>query len=285
MALVYGVLGLIVILTAGTFGTINASPWFNLAIAVVFVAARRWRCSTSSPSTSRASRPVVGTGGAQRGSLTLAFGMGAVAALLAGACVAPVVIQVVLFSSDLYARGTAIALALPFLLGVGMACRGRLPAPASRRCPSPARGWCASSRSSAWSSSPPRPTTATSATRCSPIAGSIADAVTSSVEEKLKATAGTRRWRRAGRRRARAEAGARRPLGHLVQELPDDGQDDAGRSGGQRRRWTATSRSSSRPNSPTKLPAREVMQRFEAIGLPTYVILRPRSAAGTRTSE
>ena len=47
--------------------------------------------------------------------------MGAVAALLAGACVAPVVIQVVLFSSDLYARGTTIALALPFLLGIGMA--------------------------------------------------------------------------------------------------------------------------------------------------------------------
>src|SRR5687767_7060709 len=38
MALVYGALGLIVILTAGTFGTINASPWFNLAIAVVFAA-------------------------------------------------------------------------------------------------------------------------------------------------------------------------------------------------------------------------------------------------------
>jgi thiol:disulfide interchange protein len=47
--------------------------------------------------------------------------MGAVAALLAGACVAPVVIQVVLFSSDLYAAGTTAALALPFLLGVGMA--------------------------------------------------------------------------------------------------------------------------------------------------------------------
>ena len=38
MALVYGLLGLIVILTAGTFGTINASPWFNLGIAVIFVA-------------------------------------------------------------------------------------------------------------------------------------------------------------------------------------------------------------------------------------------------------
>ena len=37
MALVYGVIGLVVILTAGTFGTINASPWFNLAIAVLFV--------------------------------------------------------------------------------------------------------------------------------------------------------------------------------------------------------------------------------------------------------
>ena len=47
--------------------------------------------------------------------------MGAVAALLAGACVAPVVIQVVLFSSNLYATGTRVALALPFVLGLGMA--------------------------------------------------------------------------------------------------------------------------------------------------------------------
>jgi thiol:disulfide interchange protein len=61
------------------------------------------------------------TPGANRGSLWLAFTMGAVSALLAGACVAPVVIQVVLFSSDLYAKGTAIALALPFFLGLGMA--------------------------------------------------------------------------------------------------------------------------------------------------------------------
>jgi thiol:disulfide interchange protein len=47
--------------------------------------------------------------------------MGAVAALLAGACVAPVVIQVVLFSSNLYAAGVTLALALPFCLGIGMA--------------------------------------------------------------------------------------------------------------------------------------------------------------------
>jgi thiol:disulfide interchange protein len=53
--------------------------------------------------------------------VVLAFSMGAVAALLAGACVAPVVIQVVLFASDLYAKGSAVALALPFVLGLGMA--------------------------------------------------------------------------------------------------------------------------------------------------------------------
>jgi thiol:disulfide interchange protein len=47
--------------------------------------------------------------------------MGAISALLAGACVAPVVIQVVLFASNLYATGTTIALALPFVLGLGMA--------------------------------------------------------------------------------------------------------------------------------------------------------------------
>src|SRR5262249_52464312 len=60
-------------------------------------------------------------GDQSRGTFYLAFAMGAIAALLAGACVAPVVIQVVLFSSNLYATGTKIALALPFLLGLGMA--------------------------------------------------------------------------------------------------------------------------------------------------------------------
>ena len=41
MAVVYGVLGVIVILTAGTFGTINSSPWFNLGIAVLPAPASR----------------------------------------------------------------------------------------------------------------------------------------------------------------------------------------------------------------------------------------------------
>jgi thiol:disulfide interchange protein DsbD len=120
MALVYGVLGLIVILTAGTFGTINASPWFNLGIGVLFVALALAMFDVITIDFSRFSSGLRFVE-SSRGTFVLAFVMGAVAALLAGACVAPVVIQVVLFSSNLYANGNAVALALPFLLGVGMA--------------------------------------------------------------------------------------------------------------------------------------------------------------------
>ena len=119
MALVYGVLGLIVILSAQTFGTINASPWFNLGIAVLFVALALAMFDVFEIDFSKYSANV-GTG-SSRGSVMLAFTMGGVAALLAGACVAPVVIQVVLFSTNLYATGTSAALALPFVLGLGMA--------------------------------------------------------------------------------------------------------------------------------------------------------------------
>jgi thiol:disulfide interchange protein DsbD len=120
MALVYGVLGLVVILTAGTFGTINASPWFNVAIAAVFVVLGLAMFDVFTIDFSQwSTRFNMGNEG--RGSFLVAFGMGSIAALLAGACVAPVVIQVVLFSSSLYAAGTTAALALPFLLGLGMA--------------------------------------------------------------------------------------------------------------------------------------------------------------------
>src|SRR5262249_60378926 len=93
--------------------------WFNLVIAIVFIVLALAMFdvlvidfSGWSPSF----RPE-----ATRGSLVLSFTMGGVAALLAGACVAPVVIQVVLFSSNLYAAGSKIALGLPFVLGLGMA--------------------------------------------------------------------------------------------------------------------------------------------------------------------
>ena len=173
MAVVYGVLGLIVILTAGTFGTINASPWFNAGIAVLFVVLGLAMFDLLLIDFSRFSTAFQ-PGSANRGSVALAFTMGAVAALLAGACVAPVVIQVVLFSSNLYASGTHVALALPFVLGVGMAIpwpfagAGMAALPEAGRLDGPRQAGVRRA-----SSSRPRPTTATSPTRSSPIAGSM----------------------------------------------------------------------------------------------------------------
>jgi thioredoxin:protein disulfide reductase len=119
MAIVYGALGLVVSLGAGPFGALNASPWFNAAIALVFVVLALAMLDLVTIDFSRfTSRRAAAT--APGASYALAFSMGSVAALLAGACVAPVVIDVVLFSSSLYARGTGVALALPFFLGLGM---------------------------------------------------------------------------------------------------------------------------------------------------------------------
>lgn len=121
MALVYGGLGLAVVLTAGTFGTVNASPWFNLAIAALFVVLGLAMFDVVTIDFSRFQSAVNLGGQAGNGSFLIAFALGGVAALLAGACVAPVVIQVIVFSSSLYAAGVTAALALPFLLGLGMA--------------------------------------------------------------------------------------------------------------------------------------------------------------------
>ncbi|MHC4275297.1 MAG: cytochrome c biogenesis protein CcdA [Planctomycetota bacterium] len=124
MAAVYGGLGLIVILTASTFGVINSTIWFNVAIAVLFVflALAMFDVIAIDFTKYQGKLDLAGkAGGAGRGTFALAFGMGGVTALLAGACVAPVVIHVIVYSSDQYAKGVTIALALPFFLGLGMA--------------------------------------------------------------------------------------------------------------------------------------------------------------------
>ena len=120
IALVYGVLGLIVVLTGAKFGALNASPWFNLGIAVVFLVLSLAMFDVFTIDFSRF-QGSAGTDESKRGRMITAFAMGGVAALLAGACVAPVVISVLLLSADLYAGGNATGLLLPFLLGLGMA--------------------------------------------------------------------------------------------------------------------------------------------------------------------
>ncbi len=118
MALTYGGLGLLAVLTGGRFGALNASPWFNLAVAVIFVILALAMFDVLVIDLSRWRR-----GGGEGGAMGLAgvFVLGAVAAVLGGACVAPVLIWVLLLAADLWSRGNAVGLALPFLLGVGMA--------------------------------------------------------------------------------------------------------------------------------------------------------------------
>lgn len=118
MALVYGLLGMFVVLTGSRFGAINSSPWFNLAVAVVFVFLA---LSMFDVFLLDLSRFRGGSAGRSRKPWVSAMLLGAISAVLAGACVAPVLIWVLLLSTDLYAKGNVIGIFLPLLLGIGMA--------------------------------------------------------------------------------------------------------------------------------------------------------------------
>ena len=120
IALTYGLLGMLVVLTGARFGTLNSNPFFNLGVAAVFVLLALAMFDVFTVDFSRL-QSRIGTQDSKRGSFITAFFLGGVAALLAGACVAPVVISVLLLSAKLYSSGTASALALPFLLGLSMA--------------------------------------------------------------------------------------------------------------------------------------------------------------------
>jgi thiol:disulfide interchange protein DsbD len=282
MALVYGLLGVIVILTAGTFGTINASPWFNLAIAAIFVALALAMFDVFEIDLSRFSGSI-GTDASKRGSFALAFVMGAVAALLAGACVAPVVIQVVVFSSDMYARGTVAALALPFLLGVGMA----MPWPLA------GAGLTALPKPGAWMVRVKQAfgvlILATAAYYGYLSYGLFADRwvdarqVASSVEEKLKAG-----WHASLAEGLAAAQREQKPVlvdmwatwckNCLVMDQTTlaDGSVTSALDGYVKIKLQA--------EQPDEEPARSIMTRFEAVGLPTYVILHLKTAANATSS-
>ena len=275
MAIVYGVLGVVVILTAGSFGTINASPWFNLGIFILFVALALAMFDVITIDFSRYSSRLRFTD-SSRGTFLVAFVMGAVAALLAGACVAPVVIQVVLFSSNMYAKGNAVALALPFLLGVGMA----IPWPIA------GAGLAALPKPGAWM------------VRVKQVFGVIimatavyygyeayglfanrfvdATEVASSVDEKVKAG-----WHRSLAEGLEAASREGKPVlidmwatwckNCLTMDKTTlvDRDVESALSGYVRIKFRA--------EDPDAQPARAVMQRFDAVGLPAYVILRPKS--------
>ena len=121
MALAYGALGLVVVLTGAKFGALNASPWFNAIIAAVFVVMALAMFDVLQVDLSRFQGSLGAPDAKRRGTFGLAFTMGIVAALLAGACVAPVVFSALLLAGKMYAQGQPLGLLLPFVLGVGMA--------------------------------------------------------------------------------------------------------------------------------------------------------------------
>jgi len=121
MALVYGVLGLVVVLTGSKFGTLNSSAWFNAGIALVFVIMALAMFDLINIDFSRFQGNIGAAPAKSNSQFVVAFTIGVLAALLAGACVAPVVISVLLLATNLYAKGVVLGLLLPFLLGVGMA--------------------------------------------------------------------------------------------------------------------------------------------------------------------
>jgi thiol:disulfide interchange protein len=118
ITLVYGLLGLVAILTGSTFGSINSTPYFNFGAGIIFIFLALAMFDVFSIDFSKY---LMSGKTNSKSSFLTAIGMGGISALLAGACVAPVVIAVLLFSSYLYGQGNIYGLFLPFILGAGMA--------------------------------------------------------------------------------------------------------------------------------------------------------------------
>ena len=122
IALAYGLLGVGAAVGGLAFGDIQGSPWFNAAVAVVFAGLALALFDVFFIDLSRfRSPPAFGHSNIRTFEHFFAFGMGALSAVLAGACVAPVLISVLLLTTDLVAKGDGLAVLLPFVMGVGMA--------------------------------------------------------------------------------------------------------------------------------------------------------------------
>lgn len=119
ITVVYGILGLAVVLGGARFGALNASPWFNFGIAAVFLLLALAMFDVFHIDLTRLHNRL--NKRQVEKEYLAALSIGGLSALLSGACVAPVVIAVLLLSGSLYANGLTAGLALPFVLGLGMA--------------------------------------------------------------------------------------------------------------------------------------------------------------------
>ena len=121
MALSYGALGLAATFGGLMFGTIQSNPWFNLAVAVVFLVLALAASGVFFIDFSKfRPRPKPGGGASAQGGLLGPFVLGAGTAVLAGACVAPILIATLLQTATWVGEGRTWAVVLPFVLGAGM---------------------------------------------------------------------------------------------------------------------------------------------------------------------
>ena len=120
IVLAYGTMGTIAALGGMAFGEVQGSPWFNAGVCIVFVLLAFAAAGAFSIDFSKRRGELVRKVPAGL-PLLFAFLMGVVGAVLAGACVAPVLVGVLALTARMYASDGAVALALPFAFGLGMA--------------------------------------------------------------------------------------------------------------------------------------------------------------------
>ncbi|MBR4254483.1 MAG: thioredoxin family protein [Lentisphaeria bacterium] len=114
----YGLLGVVSVLMGTTFGGIDSSWIFNAAVAAVFVVLALAMFDLFSIDFSGLGSSIRLPESAHFGGIFL---MGALSAVLAGACVAPVLAAALVQAAKMVAHGDYYGLALPFALGFGMA--------------------------------------------------------------------------------------------------------------------------------------------------------------------
>lgn len=115
MAAAYGALGAAAICTGGFLGKMQSSPLFQLASGCVFVF-----LTISVLGVVHIDFSKYGRRAPSSMPQTGLFLMGALQALLAGACVAPAVLAVILQAAGLYSGGNRLAVLLPLVTGMGM---------------------------------------------------------------------------------------------------------------------------------------------------------------------